>query len=57
MMKAMALTQSAATAPEAERGAILARAGALRTRGARFGVIIMWLLITSAALMAVGRYL
>jgi uncharacterized membrane protein len=57
MMKSMALAQSAPTAPEAERPAIIAKADALRTRGAKAGVVIVWLLVSAAALMAVGRYL
>ena len=57
MMKAMALAQSIPSAPDSERPGMMARADALRTRGARMGVVIMWLLISAAALMAVGRYL
>ena len=56
MMKATALGQSAATASEAERPAILAQAQALRKRGTTGGNIVAWLLVLAALMMAVGRY-
>ena len=56
MMKATALGQSAATASEAERPAIMAQALALRKRGATGGNIVASLLVLAALTMAVGRY-
>jgi uncharacterized membrane protein len=56
MMKAGALSQSAATASESDRPAILAQAQAARKRGATAGKIVAWLLGLAALTMAVGRY-
>ena len=56
MMKATALGQSAATASESERPAIMAQALALRKRGTRGGNIVATLLTLAALMMAVGRY-
>jgi uncharacterized membrane protein len=56
MMKATALGQSAAAASESERPAIMAQAQALRKRGATGGNIVASLLVLSALMMAVGRY-
>ncbi|HEX5577528.1 MAG TPA: hypothetical protein VFX40_04080 [Gemmatimonadaceae bacterium] len=56
MMKAVELAQAAASAPEDERAVILAKAQALRARGARAGTIVAWLLVLATVAMAVGRY-
>jgi hypothetical protein len=56
MMKATALGRAAATASESERPAILAQAQALRKRGATGGNIVALLLVLTALMMAVGRY-
>lgn len=56
MMKSMALIQSAASAPAEERGAIMARAEGLRTRAAKWGVVVAWMLVLAIVAMAVGRY-
>lgn len=56
MTKAMELTQSAMGASGAEREAMLAQAQALRARGAKAGIVVMWLLILTAITMAIGRY-
>ena len=56
MLKSMSLAQSAATADAGEREAILAEAQRLRVRGTRGGTVVAWMLIISAAAMAVGRY-
>jgi uncharacterized membrane protein len=54
MLKATALTQGAASAPDRE--AKLAQAGALRVRAAQTSKLIALLLIIAVAAMAVGRY-
>jgi len=56
MMKATRLMQSLATASPAERESIMAEADASRARGAKWGKVIGYLLIGSATLMALGRY-
>jgi uncharacterized membrane protein len=56
MMKAVALSASAAQAPEAERGAILGAAQAARARGEKASKLVIWLLIFAAITMAIGRY-
>jgi uncharacterized membrane protein len=56
MLKAAAITQAVANAPQAERDAQLATAQALRMRAARVGQIVAWLLGFAVAAMAVGRY-
>ena len=56
MMKSMELAQMAGSAGPEEREAIMAKAQALRARGARVGVIVAWLLGLATAAMAVGRY-
>ena len=57
MIKSVALAQAAASASESERDVMLAKAAALRARGAKGGVVIVWMLFVAAASMAVGRYL
>ncbi len=56
MTKSMALAQSVASAAPEEREAIMAKAQALRTRGARVGTVIAWLLGLATLAMAIGRY-
>jgi uncharacterized membrane protein len=56
MMKAMALSESAVSAEQSQREAMLAQAQSLRMRGARFARVIAILLVLAATAMAVGRY-
>ena len=56
MIKAVKLAESAASADDDERAVIMAKAQAMRARGARAGVIVAWLLVLSTIGMAVGRY-
>ena len=56
MTKAIALSQSAMNSTGADRDAMQSEAQALRARGARWGKVVMWLLILAAVTMAVGRY-
>jgi hypothetical protein len=57
MGRAAALTERLASAPEAERGALMAQAQALRARGAAAGKLIAVLLLIATAAMGVARYL
>ena len=54
--KAMALMQSAATAPPSDKESMMAEAQALRARSSRAGLIVAWMLILAVAAMAIGRY-
>ena len=56
-LKAMALGQSAAQLPEAERGAVMARIQQLRGRAAMAGRTVAVLLMFAVVAMAVARYL
>ncbi|MGQ0539553.1 MAG: hypothetical protein ACT4R6_11435 [Gemmatimonadaceae bacterium] len=56
MLRAAALSQTAAAAAPSERDAQLATAQRLRARGAKAGAIVALLLVLAAAAMAVGRY-
>jgi hypothetical protein len=56
MNKAMALSQSAATAAPAERERWLGAAAALRARAGKAGVAMAFLLVIAATCMAVARY-
>ena len=56
MNKAMALSQSAATSPPAERERWLAAAQALRARAGKAGNVVSVLLVIAAVAMAVARY-
>lgn len=56
MMKAMALSQSLAQLPEAERGAVMAQVQQLRNRGAAAGRAVAVLLVAAVLTMAVARY-
>jgi uncharacterized membrane protein len=57
MLKAAALSQSAAQAPPAEREAIMARAQALRARAFNVSRWVVLLITLTAVSMAVARYL
>ena len=57
MVKSGKLMASAATASPAEREAMMVQAQAARARGARWGKVIVFLLIGAATLMSLGRYL
>jgi len=56
MLKSAALAQSAIAAEAGERERLMGEAQRLRERGARFGVVVAWLLGLAAVAMAVGRY-
>ena len=57
-LQAGALTAQAMGLPEgAERAARLAEAERLRGKAGRWGTVVTWLLLVTAALMAVARYL
>lgn len=57
MMKAVALSQSLATAAPGDRDRIAAEAQALRARAGSAGLAVAWLLGIAVVTMAVGRYL
>lgn len=57
MLKAAALSKSAAQATPEERGRIMSAAGVLRARAGKAGNAVVSLLIVAAAAMAVARYL
>ncbi len=56
ILRAAALSQAAAAAPSSDREAQLAKAQALRLRGAQAARIVAGLLAIATAAMAVGRY-
>lgn len=57
MLKSMAISQAAASAPPAEREARIREAQALRARAGKANVWVAGLLLITVALMAVARYL
>jgi uncharacterized membrane protein len=57
MGKIMALSQSAATASPEERQSIMAQVGALRAKATLWGKVVLFLLLGTATLMSLGRYM
>lgn len=57
MMRSMALAQAAASAPEAERPALIATATALRMRAARVSTVLTVLLLFTTITMSIARYI
>jgi uncharacterized membrane protein len=56
MMRAVAMAQTVASVPEAERPALSAKAAALRVRGARGSMLVTLLLLFATIAMSVARY-
>lgn len=56
ILKAVKLSQSAASANESDRPAIMQNAQSYRTRAGKTGVIVAWLLGLTVITMAIGRY-
>jgi uncharacterized membrane protein len=56
ILKAVQLSQSAASANESDRAAILQSAQMLRVRAGKAGIIVAWLLGFTVIAMAIGRY-
>ena len=57
MMKAVALSQRAASVSESERATLVTQAAGLRARGALASKIVALLLVLSTMAMALGRYI
>jgi hypothetical protein len=55
--KLLEIMGQVATAPEAQRAALMQQAGALRGRMKTFGTVVLLLQVTALALMAVGHYI